>query len=240
MLAAHCMHKRNIYGVEQACCGQVLERFGINEASQGICKRIGMAHLQQGRLGAALRWLGRCADAQALDPTGRELAARIAEHAGLAPSAAASGVGLSKTPASAHANNALTAAHLSCISVYFGGDATGCLRYNVIHAEQLLLNSSCWTAWGIAAAWLRDARCADELEGMLKDLQFLAAAGEADTGHQNGVLVLIRSYLCLLKAEQQVMPSVTSRSSTYWGLQYIGNIDVMLLHMQTAWSSCQD
>jgi hypothetical protein len=85
---------------------------------------------------------------------------------------------------------------------------------------ELLRNSSCWTAWETAAVWLRDARCADELEGMLKDLQFLAAAGEADTGHQKSVLVLIRSYLCLLKAEQQVLASVISRSSTYWGLQY--------------------
>ena len=65
----------------------------MSEASQGICKRMGMAHLQQGRLGAALRWLGRCADAQALEPAGQELAARMAEHAALAPSTAASGVG---------------------------------------------------------------------------------------------------------------------------------------------------
>ena len=64
----------------------------MSEASQGICKRTGMAHLQQGRLGAALRWLGRCADARALDPAGQDLAARIAEHAALAPSTAASGV----------------------------------------------------------------------------------------------------------------------------------------------------
>ena len=110
----------------------------------------------------------------------------------------------------------------------------------MIHAEQLLRNSSCRTAWEVGAAWLRDARCADELEGMLKDLQFLAAAGEADTGHQDGILVLIRSYLCLLKAEQQVMPSVISRSGTYWGLQYSRGIDVILLHMKTAWPSCQD
>ena len=45
---------------------------------------------------------------------------------------------------------------------------------------------------------------ADELEATLKDLHFLAAAGEADAEQQNGVLALIRSYLCLLKAEQQV------------------------------------
>ena len=75
---------------------------------------------------------------------------------------------------------------------------------------------------------------------MLKDLQFLAAAGEADTGHQNGVLVLIRSYLCLLKAEQQVMSSVISRSGTNWSLKYGSGIDVIILQMKTAWSSCQD
>ena len=135
------------------------------------------------------------------------------------------------TLASAHAGNALTAAHLSCIVVWKSpivGDGTGRLRHNVIHAEHLLRNSQCWTAWGIAAAWLRDARCADELEGLLKDLQFLAAAGEADTGHQNGVLVLIRSYLCLLKAEQQVMSSVISRSSTYWSLEYGSGVDVIM------------
>ena len=45
---------------------------------------------------------------------------------------------------------------------------------------------------------------AAKLEEMLKDLQFLAAAGEGDVEQQNGVLSLIRSYLCLLKAEQQV------------------------------------
>ena len=45
---------------------------------------------------------------------------------------------------------------------------------------------------------------ADELEATLRDLQFLAAAGEADAEQHNGVLALIRSYLCLLKAEQQV------------------------------------
>lgn len=39
---------------------------------------------------------------------------------------------------------------------------------------------------------------------MLKDLQFLAAAGEGDAKQHNSVLALIRSYLCLLKAEQQV------------------------------------
>lgn len=66
---------------------------------------------------------------------------------------------------------------------------------------------------------------------MLKDLQFLAAAGEADTGQQNGVLVLIRSYLCLLKAEQQVMSSVISRSSAYWSLEYGSGIDVIMLQM---------
>ena len=66
---------------------------------------------------------------------------------------------------------------------------------------------------------------------MLKDLQFLAAAGEADTGHQNGVLVLIRNYLCLLKAKQQVMPSVISRSSTYWSLEYGSGVDVIMLQM---------
>ncbi|CAL5224153.1 g6790 [Coccomyxa viridis] len=43
----------------------------------------------------------------------------------------------------------------------------------------------------------------DELEAMLKDLQFLAAAGEGDAKQHNSVLALIRSYLCLLKAEQQ-------------------------------------
>ena len=66
---------------------------------------------------------------------------------------------------------------------------------------------------------------------MLKDLQFLAAAGEADTGQQNDVLVLIRSYLCLLKAEQQVMSSVISRSSTYWSLEYGSGIDVIMFRM---------
>lgn len=66
---------------------------------------------------------------------------------------------------------------------------------------------------------------------MLKDLQFLAAAGEADTGHQNGVMVLIRSYLCLLKAEQQVISSVISRSSTYWSLKYCSGIDVSMFQM---------
>lgn len=39
---------------------------------------------------------------------------------------------------------------------------------------------------------------------MLKDLQFLAAASEGHAEQQNGVLALIRSYLCLLKAGQQV------------------------------------
>ena len=43
---------------------------------------------------------------------------------------------------------------------------------------------------------------------MLKDLQFLAAAGEVDMEQPNGVLSLVRSYLCLLKAEQQVQMTI--------------------------------
>ncbi len=70
-------------------------------------------------------------------------------------------------------------------------------------------------AWDIATARRRNAKCAGEVEGALKDLQFLAAAGEADTGHQNGEWALIRSYLCLLKAEQQVKSTVMRRFSTY-------------------------
>lgn len=45
---------------------------------------------------------------------------------------------------------------------------------------------------------------------MLQDLQFLAAAGEGDAEQHNGVLAFIRSYLCLLKAEQQVVPPLSS------------------------------
>jgi hypothetical protein len=88
----------------------------VNEASQGICKRIGMAYLQQGRLGAALRWLGRCTDAQALEPAGRELAARITEHASMAPSAAASGVGPSKYPS---ISPCWQCSHCSSLELYF-------------------------------------------------------------------------------------------------------------------------
>lgn len=56
---------------------------------------------------------------------------------------------------------------------------------------------------------MEEARCrllhhAGELEAALKDLQFLAAAGEGNGQEHNGVLALIRCYLCLLKAEQQV------------------------------------
>ena len=43
-----------------------------------------------------------------------------------------------------------------------------------------------------------------ELEGTLQDLQFLAAAGMADGDVHQGILALVRSYLCLIKARQQV------------------------------------
>ena len=56
---------------------------------------------------------------------------------------------------------------------------------------------------------------ADELEVVLKDLQFLAAAGESDMEQHNGVLALIRSYLCLLKAEQQVKLSTLLHQDLY-------------------------
>ena len=72
---------------------QVCERFSLPELSACICRSMGMACLQQGRLAAALQWLGRCGDAQAMEPAGRELAASIAEHAAAAvdSSAAKSG-----------------------------------------------------------------------------------------------------------------------------------------------------
>ena len=72
---------------------QVCERFSLPELSACICRSVGMACLQQGRLAAALQWLGRCGDAQAMEPAGRELAASIAEHAAAAvdSSAAKSG-----------------------------------------------------------------------------------------------------------------------------------------------------
>ena len=49
---------------------------------------------------------------------------------------------------------------------------------------------------------------------MLTDLQFLAAAGEGDAEEHNGVLALIRSYLCLLKAEHQVLEFSLPQSHT--------------------------
>ena len=72
---------------------QVCERFSLPELSACICRSVGMARLQQGRLAAALQWLGRCGDAQAMEPAGRQLAASIAEHAAAAvdSSAAKSG-----------------------------------------------------------------------------------------------------------------------------------------------------
>ena len=39
---------------------------------------------------------------------------------------------------------------------------------------------------------------------MLLDLQFLAAAGLAVEDEHQGILALVRSYLCLIKARQQV------------------------------------
>ena len=63
---------------------QVCERFSLPEVSACICRTVGMARLQQGRLAAALQWLGKCGDAQAMEPAGRGLAAKIAEHAAAA------------------------------------------------------------------------------------------------------------------------------------------------------------
>ena len=70
---------------------QVCERFSLLEVRAGICQRVGMARLQQGRLACALRWLGSCGGEQALAPLGQQLAARIAEHASQPASAAKPG-----------------------------------------------------------------------------------------------------------------------------------------------------
>ena len=70
---------------------QVCERFSLPEVKAGICQRIGMARLQQGRLACALRWLGSSGSGQALAPLGQQLAARIAEHASQPSSAARPG-----------------------------------------------------------------------------------------------------------------------------------------------------
>ena len=59
----------------------------FRKLSARICRSVGMARLQQGHLAAALQWLGRCGDAQAMEPAGRPLAASIAEHAAAAAAA---------------------------------------------------------------------------------------------------------------------------------------------------------
>lgn len=74
---------------------QVCERYSLPKVQAGVCRAVGMARLQQGRLASALQWLGRAGDEQALQPAGLKLAARIAEHAASSPSAADSGVPVS-------------------------------------------------------------------------------------------------------------------------------------------------
>ena len=72
---------------------QVCERFSLPELNACIWRSMGMAHLQQGHLAAALQWLGRCEDAQALEPAGHDLATRIAEHAATAADGTAADFG---------------------------------------------------------------------------------------------------------------------------------------------------
>ena len=83
---------------------QVCERFSLPELNSYVCRSVGMARLQQGRLAAALQWLGRCGDAQAMEPAGRGLAAKIAEHAAAAVDGSAADSGQSFSPAQAHLN----------------------------------------------------------------------------------------------------------------------------------------
>ncbi len=60
---------------------QVCRRYGMRAQERGICLTVGMQRLQQGRLAAALQWLGRAGDEGALAAAARPLVQSIAEHA---------------------------------------------------------------------------------------------------------------------------------------------------------------
>ena len=82
---------QTVADVSHVSAVQVCERFSLPAVEAGICQRVGMARLQQGRLACALRWLGSCGSEQALAALGHQLAARIAEHASQPASAAKPG-----------------------------------------------------------------------------------------------------------------------------------------------------